>query len=132
MTHTYVLTLNEMPRSSNRQPANRKLGHIEKKDWQGKFLAELMLARAQRHMTHVNVAITVRWKTKNHRDWHNWFHSIIKPLADALVQGGYLPDDTGDELSVETPFVFEYPAEWPERALHKVELIVKLEAEYEH
>jgi hypothetical protein len=129
MTRTYVLTLREMPRSSNRQSANRLIAHREKKEWQQRFLAEMMVSKVKRGMTHCNVSIEVRWKTRNHRDWHNYFHGVIKPLADALVSGNYLPDDTGDELSIDTPFVLVTPETWGS-TLSKVELVIKLEATY--
>jgi hypothetical protein len=129
--HPYVLTLREIPRSSNRPALNRTVGHREKREWQQKFLAEMMVNRVQRKMAHANVAIEVRWKFNVRRDWHNWFHGVVKPLADALTSGGYLPDDTGEYLKIETPFEFVYVKDWPPKALHKVEMIVKLEAEYD-
>jgi hypothetical protein len=81
-------------------------------------------------MVRCEASVTVRWKHANRRDWHNYFHGIVKPLADALASAGYLPDDTGDYFKVVTPFEFQYVRDWPPNALHKVELVVLLECEY--
>lgn len=139
MTRTYVLTLNDCPKSINAGGGGSRAHHMgahrEKKRWEGLFLQQLMLAKVPQGMTHCNAEITVRWKRRNHRDKTNYYSSIVKPLADALAppHGSHaprwLPDDTQEFFQV-TLNDFEYPAEWP-LGIHKVELIVRLEAQYE-
>jgi hypothetical protein len=132
-TKTYVLTVREAPKSNNAGGGGARQHHFaaakEKKRLQGLYLMELMVGRVKRDMTHCNVAITVLWKRANHRDEENFRQSIIKPLHDALVEGGYLPDDTRREVEV-TDFKFEYPAIWPFPAPLRGVQVITLEATY--
>jgi len=139
VTRTYVLTLRECPKSVNAGGGGSRANHFvasrEKRRWQGAFLAELMIAKVPKGMTHCKADVTIRWKHKNHRDLENYRHPVVKPLADTLAppKGSHaprwLPDDTEEFFEV-TGFRFEYPPEWPS-ILSKVELIVKLTATYE-
>lgn len=130
MSRTYVLSVREAPRSNNRRYATRGHAHAEKKRWQALFLSELMVAKAAKGMRFCSAEIAVRWKRRNHQDIENFRDNVIKPLADALVAGGYLNDDTSDWFHV-ADMRAEYPPEWPYADPRlKCEVVVKLEASY--
>ena len=139
MTRTFVLTVRDCPKSVNAGGGGSRShwskAYAEKKRFEGLFLQQLMLERVPTGMTHCNASITVRWKRRNHRDKTNYYHPIVKPLADVLAPPPnrhamrWLPDDTQDYFQA-TLNDFEYPDEWPEAALYVVEMVVQLECEY--
>lgn len=139
-THrTYTLVIRDCPKSMNDSGggsrANPYAAAREKKHWEGIYLQQFMIEKVKRGMTRCHATITVRWKRRNGADKTNYYASIVKPLADALAPPKnsqatrWLPDDTQDFFDV-TLKDFEYPSEWPRNALHRVELIIELEAEY--
>lgn len=113
---TYTLTVREVPKSVNTKGGGvgQHWGgtHKEKKAWEGKYLAELLVGRVDRHMQFCKVTIDVKWKRRNRRDIENYRHPIVKPLLDALVKGGYLDDDTDEYVEV-VGLTFSYPETWP-------------------
>lgn len=130
MTRTYVLTVREAPKSNNRPAANRNMAHAEKKRWQGLLLSELMVARVERGMTFVTATVEVRWRRRNHQDIENFHQAVSKPLADALVSGGYLKDDTQDWFKL-ADMTAIYPKEWPHKdPRSKAETVIRLDCEY--
>jgi hypothetical protein len=66
-----------------------------KKEWQGIFEVLLMEQRVPRDtFTHCTARAVLRFPTLQRRDAGNYQTPIEKALGDALVNGGWLPDDT--------------------------------------
>lgn len=131
---TFVITVREAPKSVNAKGGGvgQHWGatHREKQRLQGLYLMELLAAKVPKPMEFCTVSVTVRWKRRNHRDLENYRHPVTKPLLDALVKGGYLKDDTEEQVAV-GDFSFEYPQEWPYVDPRVTgETIIKLEAQY--
>jgi hypothetical protein len=131
---TYVLLITDVPKSVNAGGGGARAhwgaAHREKKRWEGLFLMELMAQRVRRNMTCCYAEIEVRWKHRNRRDIENYRHPITKPLADALVIGGYLPDDTEEFFKVRD-MQFVYPDQWEHADPRlKEALLIRLEALY--
>ena len=131
---TFVITVADSPKSVNQGGGGVRAPHWssayrEKVAWQNIFMAELMVEGVPRNMTHCSAHVTVRFKHRNHRDVENYRHPVIKPLADALVAGGWLEDDTEEWFEVED-FRLEHADSWPERSLVKSELVIRLHAHY--
>lgn len=132
---TYTLTVREVPKSVNSKGGGvgQHWGstHSDKRAWEGKYLAELMVAKVRRHMTYCRITIDVKWKRFNHQETENYRHPIVKPLLDALVKGGYLPDDA-DEYQKVADLTFSYPEKWPfDHPGLKAYMDITLEARYE-
>lgn len=114
---THLITIREVPKSVNAGGGGARQHHFkahqEKKRWEGLYLAELMVGRVAPSMCFCAVDIVVKWRRRNHRDVENYRHPVVKPLADALVKGRYLKDDTEEWFAVKD-FRFEYPeGPWP-------------------
>lgn len=83
-------------------PSFNKVGHSgcrwawtrEKKKWQEDFETLLMAASVPRGLSKVEVSAVLSFPTKRRRDEGNYRTLLEKCLADALVNGGWLPDDT--------------------------------------
>ena len=78
-------------------------------------------------MQFCTISIVLRFKRRNRRDPENYRHPVTKPLLDALVRGGWLTDDTEENVKV-TDLTFEYPDVWEPR--WDSETVIKLEASY--
>lgn len=134
MTETFVLTHLEAPKSMNAGGAGSRqhwaVGYREKQRWEGIYTMLLLGRRVPTGMASCTANAVIRWKNRNRRDSTNYIAPIVKPLADALVKGGWLPDDT-DEFFSFAGVAFEYPEVWPFRDPRtKAELVVRLEASY--
>lgn len=135
---TYVITLKETPKSINEGGGGTRTNHFaahrEKKRWEGLYLLELMAGRVSKGMEFCKVDVTLRFKHKSGgkgRDTENFRQPVIKPLADALVAGGYLQDDTDEWFAVGSFELEEAPPEWPHADPRvKSEMIIRLEASY--
>jgi hypothetical protein len=98
------------------------VGQRHKKQWQKDLSTALMVAQVPRGLESVKVTATLRFKQRRRRDEGNFRVILEKALGDALVEGGWLSDDTADqyrfgELSLlapvdrpETIVVLEYTA----------------------
>jgi hypothetical protein len=134
MERTFVLTHGEAPKSMNAGGGGHRVhwatARDEKRRWEGIYTLLLLAERAPTHMEFCEAEATIRWKRRNHRDSTNYLAPVVKPLADALVKGGWLPDDT-DEFFKFEGVSFEYPEEWPHRDPRvKAELVIRLVARY--
>lgn len=142
MIATYAFTITQTPASANAggggTRANKYAAHREKKSWEGIYLKELMALRARRRMLHCSVTVQLHFKNKvggNGRDEENYRQPTIKPLADALQIGGYLPNDTREFFEVNGLELVEGERPWPMNTprLPKAPtsyMIVTLEATY--
>lgn len=104
MTKTYTLVYDDVPKSNNAggggARANHFAAHREKKRWEGIYGILLMSERVPRGGTHASVSIELRFRDKRRRDSSNYYQSVVKPLADVLVQMGMIPDDTDEFFEV--------------------------------
>jgi hypothetical protein len=67
-----------------------------KLQWQGWLALALMEQKVPRRLQSVKVSATLRFKQRRRRDEGNFRVILEKALGDALVEGGWLPDDTAD------------------------------------
>lgn len=65
-----------------------------KKEWQALWELLLMEARVPRGLVYVEAKAMLRFPTSRRRDEDNYKTPIAKSLGDALVNGGWLTDDT--------------------------------------
>ncbi len=72
------------------------VGRKAKQDWQQWFSIALMEQGVPRGLASVTAQATIRFKQRRRRDEGNFRALIEKSLGDALVQGGWLEDDTPD------------------------------------
>lgn len=129
---TATCFVDETPPSSNTNTGVGGRGNPKgisrtKGKWEGIFAMLLMAERVPRHLTRVRVYPELRFKTKNRRDADNFYFAVSKPLGDAMVKGGWLPDDTPEFYACERPeIVVGYTDLKP---LSKGLLVLKLEYE---
>lgn len=134
MERTFVLTHREVPKSMNAGGGGSRVhwatARDEKRRWEGVYALLLLAEKVPTHMEHCTARAIIRWKHRNRRDSTNYIASIVKPLADALVKGGWLADDT-DEYFTFGGVSFEYPEEWPYSDPRvKGELVIQIVAAY--
>lgn len=85
-----------------------------KREWENLMAQLLMVSRVARGpWDYVEASVTLRFPTRRRRDEGNYKTPIEKALGDALVNGGWLPDDTGDHFRVTTVQIEDEPG--PER-----------------
>lgn len=65
-----------------------------KRRWQRIVTDLLVAAQVPRDLHHVRAHATVRFSVHRRRDTGNYLWLLDKALGDALVLGGWLPDDT--------------------------------------
>lgn len=96
----YTLSYGETPKSLNAGGTGSRrhwaVGYQEKKRWENIWHASLLEARVPKHMNCVTITAVLRFPTAHRRDVENYRSSLVKPLADALVSGGWIPDDTAE------------------------------------
>lgn len=103
---TVTLYYDEIPKSANSggggARANPYAASREKRMWEGVYFVLFLRAKIPKDLDHITVRpelqFTDPWRR---RDADNYYLSISKPLADTLVKGGYIPDDTPDHYSCE-------------------------------
>jgi hypothetical protein len=134
----YTVTVAGVPNSVNRggggvRSTHWGTAHWEKKRWQKIFMDEFMVKGIPRRMHACNVEVLLRFRGKYHRDLENFRHPVAKPLADALVAGGWLEDDTSDYFTI-VNFKMEegvvLSEAWQKNHDVKGEMVVKLDALY--
>lgn len=96
------LSLNETPPSmnTNKVRSNWRGFHTEKKRWQedlGRLLMAMCLPKPIPSRGPVSVLVTLRFPTRRRRDSENFRPVLSKALGDAMVQGGFLLDDTDQD-----------------------------------
>lgn len=100
MTREFILRYDEIPSSLNAGGAGSRrhwsVGYREKRRWEGVWALLLMEQGAPRGMSFVRVDALIEVEDKRRRDSENFRPAISKPLADALVKGGWLADDTDE------------------------------------
>jgi hypothetical protein len=70
--------------------------HQAKREWQTIFEQLLIGSSLPRGCTQVGAGARLTFKVERRRDEGNFRTLIEKSLGDALVNGGWLPDDTPD------------------------------------
>lgn len=141
LERTYEFAVREAPKSNNAggggTRANKYAAAREKGKWEGLFLKELMVLKAEPFMSYCVADISVHFKRRNHRDEENYRQAVVKPLADALQKGGYLKDDTAEWFKVRSFQLVEGELPWPAIELRGLSPLVtaythvRLEATYD-
>jgi len=72
------------------------VGRKHKLQWQGWLALALMEQKVPRRLKSVSATATLRFKQRRRRDEINFATIRNKALGDALVEGGWLADDTPD------------------------------------
>jgi hypothetical protein len=75
------------------------VGRREKLKWQEMLAMALMVAQVPRGLASVSATAEIHFKQRRRRDSGNFRVILEKALGDALVEGGWLPDDTADQFS---------------------------------
>ncbi len=115
-TRTFEFDVFITPKSMNAGGAGSRThwaaAHREKKAWEEAVMTELMVARAPRGAELVEARVVLNWKRSRRRDVTNYYGTVVKPLADALVKFGLLADDTDDLFRVRS-FSAVLREDWP-------------------
>lgn len=104
-TGTTVVTVNDIPATANKggggTRSNKYAAAREKKKWEGLFFTLCLANRLPKGLTRVTVNVELQFTDPGRRrDVENFRQPVIKPLADALQKGGWLPDDTAEFFQV--------------------------------
>lgn len=75
--------------------------HRKKKEWQGIFETLLMSTGFPREWDQITALVRLRFPDKRKRDEGNFRVLIEKALADALVNGRWIPDDDPEHFWLE-------------------------------
>lgn len=138
VTETYVLTYDDVPKSLNRGGTGSRrhwsVGYKEKQRWEGVWAMLLMARKAKRGMRKVRADAVIEVEDNKARDVENYRSAITKPLADALVKGGWLPDDTDEffefgQLKIRSGVDLDMGMPVDRRKVHG-RTVVTIEAEY--
>lgn len=89
------------------------VGRRHKMLWQEWISTALMVAAVPRGLGAVVATAEVRFPQRRRRDEGNFRVILEKALGDALVEGGWLPDDTAEHYRFDR---LELSAPWPEAA----------------
>lgn len=138
VTQTFVLTYDEVPKSLNAGGTGSRhhwsVGYKEKRRWEGVWGMLLMERRAPRGMAKVYVSAVIEVEDNKSRDVENFRSAITKPLADAMVKGGWLADDTDEffdfgQLKIRNGVKLDMGMGLDGRRVHG-RTVVTIEAEY--
>lgn len=93
-----VLSIPETPVSFNAigYRSHWAVGQRHKKQWQEMLSIALMAEAVPRGLKRATATATIRFKQNRRRDSGNFRVILEKALGDALVEGGWLSDDTAD------------------------------------
>jgi hypothetical protein len=126
---TFHLTYGDTPPSLNAGGTGSRrhwaVGYREKKRWQEIYTGLLLEQRVPKGMSHCRVHVALSFKDGRRRDVENYRPAVSKPLADALVAGGWLADDTAAEFTLAAIWINHEP-----ELTHSC-IAVTLEPEYE-
>jgi hypothetical protein len=94
----------EVPPSFNMVGARGhwKSMHYKKRYWQEVFELKLMATLPRKRFKRIVASASLRFPTKRRRDEGNYRAILEKAMGDALVNGGWLKDDTVEQ------FVFQH------------------------
>lgn len=87
------------------------VGRRHKLQWQEWLSTALMVAQVPRGLKSVTATAELRFKQRRRRDEGNFRVILEKALGDALVEGGWLADDTADQFRFG---LLELSCPWPE------------------
>lgn len=95
----YELTIPDVPPSLNKvgSRGSHWAWTAAKKAWQTDMETLLMAERVPRGMASVRASASMRFSVRRDRDEGNFRALLEKSLGDALVNGGWLADDTPDQ-----------------------------------
>ncbi len=88
--------IGDTPPSLNRVAGNRWGWAKNKRRWQNDIALLLMAERLPRGLRRVEASAVLSFKQRRRRDEGNFRALLEKALGDAMVEGGWLPDDTPD------------------------------------
>lgn len=123
--HIATVTLTDVPPSLNAvgSRGHWRRWHSLKKAWQNDLglllLAEVGLPRG---WARARATAQLRFPDRRRRDSDNFSALLAKSLGDALVTGGFIPDDTAERYSFE-PVTFD-----PDRGPRRTVVTITLEA----
>lgn len=96
---TVRLEINTVPPSLNAlQYGHWTRTRKQKRAWQSELEILLMAAGAPRGWKSAHASATLRFPQGRRRDEGNYRYLLEKALGDALVNGGWLPDDTPEHF----------------------------------
>jgi len=99
-TETFVISYDDTPKSINHGGGGARrhwgMGYREKRHWEGIWGMLLIERKVPRGMMKAYVEVALEYADNRRRDAENYRQPISKPLADALVGGGWIADDTQD------------------------------------
>lgn len=100
MDRGFTLQLPLTPPSFNAvgHTGNRWQWTRAKKNWQHMIEIALMAARVPRGQSYIEARAVLTFPTNRRRDTGNYRTILEKCLGDALVNGGWLPDDTPEHF----------------------------------
>lgn len=101
--NTRTITIPRTPLSLNQQERMHwSKWHKEKKEWiyDVFYLVKEQGNAIPKHLDHIKITkIVIYFSQIRTRDESNYEPMIIKPLADALVKAGIIPDDTAKYIT---------------------------------
>lgn len=112
MTHTpdtidgsIIVHYDDTPKTVNKGGGGARKhwgpGSKEKAMWEGIYMMLFLQGKLPKKLDWVGVGVVLEYTTPNtKRDPENFRHPVVKPLADALVKAGYIPDDNPDHFEV--------------------------------
>lgn len=100
-----VFEWDDVPRSVNAGGGGARQhwskGHQEKQSWEGVFTVLALKAKLPKRLDQIAVDVELQFSNPGaRRDTENFRHPVVKPLADALVKAGFIPDDNPDHFRV--------------------------------
>lgn len=98
-----TISYDDTPPSFNRvgSRGGQQAFHREKKKWQGIFETLMLATGFPREWESITVTVRLTFPEKRKRDEGNFRSLIEKALADALVNGRWIPDDTPEHFFLE-------------------------------
>lgn len=117
-SHRATLSIPGTPPSFNQigYRSHWAVGQRHKLRWQGWIALALMEQKVPRRLKSASVTATLRFKQRRRRDSGNFRVILEKACGDALVDGGWLPDDTSDLYRFDRVELFA-PVDRPETIL---------------
>lgn len=101
MTGSLSFFLIGTPPSLNKVGASKnwRAWHRHKKSWQEDVEMWLLAEKMPRGCSFADVRVVLRFPTRRRRDIGNYQAMLEKVAGDALVNGGFIPDDTPEFYS---------------------------------
>jgi hypothetical protein len=131
VTRKWTIQIDEAPKSLNAGGTGSRrhwtVAYREKRYWEKAFGALLLEAAVSKHMTHCRVWAHLSFRDRRRRDVENYRPAISKPLADVMVAGGWLVDDTAEWFTLEKLTIGHLPSLAPGI---KARMTIVLEGDY--